>query len=414
MTDVINGAAPQDATELRNALVDQLMTMSMITMPRVEHAFRTVPREEFMPPGTPLDATYDVDRSVATKVDEHGVTISSISAVYIQARMIEQAGVSPAEFVVEIGSGGANAALLAEVVGPSGRIVSIDIDPDVIEQARARLAAAGYLDRVELVLADGEFDLPVEGSVDHVVVTVGAWDIPPAWWRHLASDGSLVLPLRMNGVTRSLGMQPVGDHLESTSAEVCGFVPMQGAGAHTERTFRLPDGHGHALVLRFDSNAPEDLTPLDGVLAYEPEFVWSGVSIAHGTSFADLHLWLAWFMPGFCLLAADKEHDLAVEMVKSWFPFGAVERDSLAILAVRPTGDGSGVEFGARAYGPTASEVGVALCAEVQAWDRQGRGDPAPTVAFWPTGTTPVTGPGRTATLPKLHGVLTISWPSPA
>jgi hypothetical protein len=84
---------------------------------------------------------------------------------------------------------------------------------------------------------------------------------------------------------------------------------------------------------------------LDGVLATERTEVWSGVTIKHGVSFADLHLWFASFLPGFCKLAADKGTDLATER-KSWFPFGVVRGDSFAYLAVRPALDGAGIEFG--------------------------------------------------------------------
>jgi protein-L-isoaspartate(D-aspartate) O-methyltransferase len=403
----------READKLRNALVDKLVASEMITMPAVERAFRTVPRHEFVPAGTPLEVTYDVDASVATKKDDHGVTISSISAAYIQARMIEQAGVRSGHRVLEIGSGGPNAALLAEVAGPGGEVVSADIDPDVIERARERLAATGYAGRVRLVMADAEHDLPADGLFDRILVTAGAWDIPPSWLRQLAPDGGvIVVPLRMNGITRSLAMRRDSDHLVSTSAEVCGFVAMQGDGAHAERVFRLPDGHGHAVSLRFDGEVPADMGLLDGVLGCEPEFGWSGVSIPHRVSFADLHLWLAWFAPGFCQVAADDGTPLAGERLKTWFPFGLVDKDSLALLAVRPASDVDGVEFGARSYGPGPARAAAVLVSEIQAWDRQGRGEPPPVVAFWPEGTTPVPGAGRTAVLRRRHGVFTISWPA--
>jgi protein-L-isoaspartate(D-aspartate) O-methyltransferase len=46
--------------------------------------------------------------------------------------------------VLEVGSGGVNAALLAEIAGPSGLVVSIDIDPEITRRALACLDAAGY------------------------------------------------------------------------------------------------------------------------------------------------------------------------------------------------------------------------------------------------------------------------------
>jgi methyltransferase of FxLD system len=235
-----------------------------------------------------------------TKADAHGAHLSSVSAPWLQAAMIRQAGIALGMRVLEIGSGGYNAALLAEIAGNDGLVVSMDIDPDITARASAALAAAGYGERVEVVTADGEHGVSDHAPYDAIVVTVGAWDIPPAWLSQLAGDGTLVLPLRMNTITRSIAFRRAGDHLVSTSAEMCGFVPMQGAGARAERTFRLPYPRGGHVELRFDHEAPSDRSLLDGALAAGHVTAWSGVRIGHAVSFADLHLWLAGFLPGFC------------------------------------------------------------------------------------------------------------------
>jgi protein-L-isoaspartate(D-aspartate) O-methyltransferase len=103
-----------------------------------------------------------------------------------------------------------------------------------------------------------------EGPFDATIVTVGSWDVAPPWRQQLADQGMLVLPLIMNGVTRTRGFRSVGDHLVSTSMEVAGFVPMRGIGQHPQRVFLLPDGHGHNVKLRFDQGAPADMSPLEG------------------------------------------------------------------------------------------------------------------------------------------------------
>lgn len=400
------------AAELRDALVDTLLAKNMITSPAVERAFRTVPRHLFVAEGTPLDVTYNVDNSVAIKRDADGVIISSTSAAYIQARMIEQAGLGPGMSVLEIGSGGFNAALLAEIVRPEGRVVSVDIDSEVTDRARDLLEQTGYGNRVDVVLADAENPLPgLHEPFDAILVTVGAWDLAPAWLEHLSEGGTIVVPLRMNGITRVIGFRREGDHLVSTSSEVAGFVPMQGEGARDERVFLLPDRNGHHVKLRFEGEVPAEVNLLDGVLATERTEAWSGVTIKHGVSFADLHLWLAVSLPGFCKLAVDEGTDLAAER-KGWFPFGAVHGDSFAYLAVRPLPEGGGAEFGARAYGVHGEAAATAMVDQIQAWDRQAR-DREPAFAYWPTGSDRPKFGKDTAVLVKAHGVATISW-SPA
>ncbi|WP_346011822.1 methyltransferase, FxLD system [Streptomyces sp. SID3343] len=225
------------AAELRDELVRSLRDDDTITSPAVEAAFRSVPRHTFAP-GVALEHAY-ARHAVITKHDGRGRPTSSVSDPHIQAVMLEQAGVEPGMRVLEIGSGGYNAALLAELVGVEGRVTTVDIDADVTARAREFLDATGY-ERVEVVTADAEEGVPGRAPYDRIVVTVGTWDVPPAWATQLAPGGRMVVPLRTRGVTRSVVFEVDGDHLVSRGSAPCGFVAMQGVGEHRER--RVPLG----------------------------------------------------------------------------------------------------------------------------------------------------------------------------
>lgn len=162
------------ARQLRDALADSLVAGGWITSKHIEAAFRVVPRHAFAPPGSSLEAAY-ADDVIRTKFDASGTCLSSVSAPWLQAHMIRQAGVKPGMRVLEVGSGGFNAALLAEVTGPGGRVVSIDIDPDVTALATGGLRAAGYSDKVEVVTGDGWCPVDGPGSFDAIIVTAGSW-----------------------------------------------------------------------------------------------------------------------------------------------------------------------------------------------------------------------------------------------
>jgi protein-L-isoaspartate(D-aspartate) O-methyltransferase len=109
--------------------------------------------------------------------------------------MLEQADLHPGMRVLEIGSGGYNAALIAELVGTEGAVTTVDIDPDVVDRARRYLEAAGY-SQVTVVLADTANGVPERAPFDRIIVTAGVWDLPSAWADQLAVGGRLVVPLR--------------------------------------------------------------------------------------------------------------------------------------------------------------------------------------------------------------------------
>ena len=138
----------QDADELRRAMVDEVIVRHEedgLVLPReVEAALRTVPRHLFAPE-VPLEKAY-ADHSIVTKHSEHGAPISSVTAPWLQAMMLGQLQVAPGQRVLEIGSGGYNAALLRELVGPDGSVTTLDIDQEIADRARSCLMSAGYRD----------------------------------------------------------------------------------------------------------------------------------------------------------------------------------------------------------------------------------------------------------------------------
>ena len=166
-------AVRQGAPELRAAMVDRLVADGSVTTAQLEAAMREIPRHVFTP-GADLETAYAPCEIVRYRTDEHGVCLSSVSAPWIQAEMIEAAGIEEGMRVLEIGSGGYNAALLSRLVGPCGQVVSVDIDPEAIERAATGLEAAG-VGGVELVLADAEYGVPAFSPYDRIIVTVAAW-----------------------------------------------------------------------------------------------------------------------------------------------------------------------------------------------------------------------------------------------
>jgi N-acetylglutamate synthase-like GNAT family acetyltransferase/2-polyprenyl-3-methyl-5-hydroxy-6-metoxy-1,4-benzoquinol methylase len=79
------------------------------------------------------------------------------------------AGVEPGQTVLDIGSGaGIDCLLAAERVGPAGRVIGVDMTPEMLRRAEANAAAAGQTN-VEFRLGEAE-RLPVtDASVDWII-----------------------------------------------------------------------------------------------------------------------------------------------------------------------------------------------------------------------------------------------------
>jgi SAM-dependent methyltransferase len=107
-----------------------------------------------------------------------GYTVEQIQAVPEQAAEIALgcgnptalAGLRPGEVVVDIGSGGGLDAILAgKAVGPSGRVIGVDMTPQMLERARAAAEKAG-LGQVEFRAGQAE-SLPLEDASADVVIS---------------------------------------------------------------------------------------------------------------------------------------------------------------------------------------------------------------------------------------------------
>jgi protein-L-isoaspartate(D-aspartate) O-methyltransferase len=253
----------------------------------------------------------------------------------MMAIMLDQLGLEPGHRVLEIGTGsGYNAAVMSAVVGPHGQVVSIDIDPELVERSRASLAEAGY-DRVTLLCADGGFGDPAGAPFDRIIVTAGAWDIAPAWLEQVALGGLLVLPLSIRGIQLSVALQrrdvspgerPRGlrprdpprtenDQWVGKSAWRCGFVRMLGAFAGPESAFILDGPNG--LIAQMSDGSPVDGPGLQRALSMAPAGEQPLPPPGGHADLADLDLWLT-------VTAARLDRLTVLAAPGGWLPLGSL------------------------------------------------------------------------------------------
>jgi protein-L-isoaspartate(D-aspartate) O-methyltransferase len=281
------------APQLRAALVARLLSTGALRSPEVAAAFRAVPRERFLP-GLSLAEVYR-DDAVVTRRDEGGLPTSSSSQPSIMAIMIEQAALRSGQRVLEIGAGtGYNAAVIREIVGPDGRVVTLDIQPDVAREAEAHLRDAGYAD-VVVAAADGGFGYPGEAPYDCIMLTASVSDVSPHWREQLHEGGVLVLPLRLRTQGLSVAFEKRRTVLTSRAITGSGFMHLRGTFGNGDTLVEMGDG-----LFLSGPRAPEvPLNLLAALLADRPRVV--GDLIVPVTSFGlggGLGVYLALEEPG--------------------------------------------------------------------------------------------------------------------
>jgi len=198
---------PDDIGRARRWFAEELRHTAHVRSPAVVEAFATVPREHFAGPGpwrvlSPMRGpdywtTDDADprrlcHDILVAIDETRRLNNGQPSLW--ANLIDQLGLKAGERVIHVGAGlGYYSAIIAEIVGPAGRVAAIEIDPGLAERARANLARAWP--QANVVTADG-FAFVADERVDAIVVNAGVSHLAPPWLDSLKADnGRLLVPL---------------------------------------------------------------------------------------------------------------------------------------------------------------------------------------------------------------------------
>jgi protein-L-isoaspartate(D-aspartate) O-methyltransferase len=362
-----------ETSRCRAELVRILKEAGRIRTSRVADAFGSVPRDVFLP-DLPIAEAY-ADRAHAVKIQD-GVTISSSSQPAIMAEMLELLAPEPGSSVLEIGAGtGYNAALLARLVGPDGFVSSVDLDFDIVERARANLAAAGY-PSVHVFCADGAAGDAKNAPFDGLIATVGIGDIPAPWVEQLRLGGRLVAPLSLGLAQRVVAFERNAEFLRSTSVIGGEFMAFRGPSAAASIGTVSTLGDPAIRLRTFSGNAIDTRAIAEALRGGSIEVV-PAARLSIGDVWESLDLWLSLHEPAFCRLTA--QGDAAR---KGFVPdsSGMCAAASRALAATLGVCEGSGITVFAltadgirlRAFGDAATCT-ARLNQAIERWNRRGR-----------------------------------------
>jgi protein-L-isoaspartate(D-aspartate) O-methyltransferase len=352
-------------------LVDQLCQAETIRTPDVEQALRVVPRHSFVPTASLTEAY--ADDPVYTKYDDAGASISAASQPTIVAMMLEQLQAQPGERILEVGAGtGYNAGLLAHLVGEAGHVTTIDVDADIVDGARASLAAAG-ITNVTTVLGDGALGHTGNAPYDRIIATVGVWDLPPSWMEQLAPHGRLVAPVRLRGsVSRSVVFGRDGDRWVSRSSEMSTFMPLRGGIADDPRGVVNLTADG-AVTIQIHQDQAVDSAALTRIFDQPRTEAWTAVTFRGAESFEWLYLWLGCRLPNaLSRMPVDSSADYGLVTPQfGWGAMATTESNGLAYLTHRPVSAGKDrrYEVGVIGHGPGGDMLTSKVVDAIREWN---------------------------------------------
>jgi protein-L-isoaspartate(D-aspartate) O-methyltransferase len=230
--------------EARRHFAEELRVTAHMSNERLVDAFAAVPRETFAGPGpwrllnmwdgywtTPDDDPRRLYHNVLVALDEKRRL--NIGEPHLWAYHLDRIAVGEGERVLQIGTGtGYYSAILAETVGPGGRVDAVEIDEALAATATHNLRAWPVA-----TVRVGDAAQPIAGQWDLIVAFAGA-TAPHTWWIDaLANGGRLLLPLTAAFTQRGgfmLRLDRRGDDFAARSVGWVGFYPCIGA--------RTPEG----------------------------------------------------------------------------------------------------------------------------------------------------------------------------
>ena len=206
-------------------LIDFLIKEGWLKTPRIIEAFREIKRVDFLP----NDIKDLAEMNEALPIG-YGQTISQPLVV---AFMLELLDPRPGDKILDIGSGsGWTTALLAEIVGEKGKVIAIEIVPELKEFGEKNVSKYNFIKKgiTEFICVDGSKGYPnistcpeLAEGFDKILASASARELPRAWKEQLKIGGRIVTPI---GSSIWLFIKKTENEFEETEFPGFAFVPL--------------------------------------------------------------------------------------------------------------------------------------------------------------------------------------------
>ena len=174
-------------------LLAHLKEQGILQSPQIIRAFSAINREDFVPPDMKGWAHLDEVLPLPS-----GQTISQ---PYVVAFMLEKLEPKEGQKILDIGSGsGWTTALLASLVGQKGKVIGIEVLPELKEFGERNVSKYNFVKQgvAEFICKNGNEGHAREAPYDGILVSASlpSKELPSAWKEQLKIGGKIVVPIQ--------------------------------------------------------------------------------------------------------------------------------------------------------------------------------------------------------------------------
>lgn len=171
-------------------LINELIRDGWLKTPRIIEAFKKIKRIDFLPEN--LKDLAELNEALPIGFGQ------TISQPLVVAFMLELLQPKEGEKILDIGSGsGWTSALLAEIVGEKGKVIAIEIIPQLKDFGEKNVAKYNFVKKgiVKFICGDGSKGYEKEAPYDKILVSATAKKCYLSWKKQLKVGGRIVTPI---------------------------------------------------------------------------------------------------------------------------------------------------------------------------------------------------------------------------
>jgi len=174
----------------KDLLIKNLIEDGYLKTPAIIEAFYKIDRIDFVPEELKEEAYGNYPLPIG-----YNQTISQPLTVAFMLELLEP---KPGEKILDIGSGsGWQTALLAQIVGEKGKVVTIEIIPELVEMTKKNIAKYNFGEVVSVIEGDGSKGYEPLAPYDKIIAAAAVQEKIPAFWlSQLKLGGKIVTPVR--------------------------------------------------------------------------------------------------------------------------------------------------------------------------------------------------------------------------